>query len=81
MNYNKKSIKKLRDELPWGSAVQIRKRILEKHGIEFTIQYINAVLDPDDFRMNRIILEEAIAYRDEKKAEVIELEKRILTNP
>ena len=62
---SKKALKKLASDLPVGSAQKIRERLLERLNLSFSPQYIRQVLDPDDQRKNTIIIDEAIAYRDE----------------
>ena len=70
-------LKKLRDELPRGAASTIRDRLLKK-GFDFTVSYINLVLNPDDPRKRSEIIEEAILVRDEYIAHLSEIEQRIL---
>lgn len=62
---DKKALRKLYRDLPYGSSVEIRKRIEKDHGVVFTNEYIRACINPDDPRKNAIILDAAIAYRDE----------------
>lgn len=53
--------------LPYGAATKIRKMMVEKKGNShnYTINYINMVLDPNNKRMNIDILETAIEYLNE----------------
>ena len=75
----KKALRKLKKELPRGCTTTIRARLMKKFPEmnPFTIQYINMVLDPDDSRMNTIIIEEAILLRDELRSANNDLEARI----
>ncbi len=76
---DKKALSKLRKELPHGCSTTIRTRLISKFPDmnPFSIDYIRKVLDPDDKRINTIILGEAILYRDELAAEKANIESRI----
>jgi hypothetical protein len=82
MPIDKKALKKLSKELPYGSSVKIRNRIIAKFGEErtYTTAYIRAVLSPDDPRKNDLIVDEAILLRDEILALRRHLESRIYQN-
>lgn len=80
MILDKKALKKLNDELPYGSSVVIRDRVEQKTGYKFTRQYVLAVLDPDDPRKNSIIVEEAVEYRNELRAHNDDLNSRIFNS-
>ena len=77
---SKKALKKLSKDLPRGTNLTIRTRLMSKFPDQqpFTIDYIRKVLDPDDSRKNSMILEEAIIYRDELAEATAKLEARIL---
>lgn len=74
---DKKTLKKLYTDLPYGASVEIRKRLVAQ-GYEFSTNYIRAVLNPDDPRMNTIVIDEAIAYRDYISAETSRRAEAIL---
>lgn len=75
---SKEAIRKLRDELPRGSAPVIQKRLLEK-GKVYHLNTINATLDPDNTRFNPEIFDEAILYRDDLRREAMQLEKKAMS--
>lgn len=74
---DKRTLKKLYSDLPYGASGEIKKR-LAAQGYEFAASYIRAVLNPDDHRMNTIIIDVAIAYRDEVAAETTRRAQAIL---
>ncbi len=76
---DKRALKKLSRDLPYGCASKIRERIIKKYPElpPFSCDYIRKVLDPDDSRKNTIILDEAINYRDELNAVKADMERRI----
>jgi hypothetical protein len=76
---NSKAAKKLRKDLPRGSAKLIQSR-LQLQGIRFCISHINKVLDPDDDRYNQIIINEAISLSRELKELKISTEEQIFNN-
>ncbi|MEI7723448.1 MAG: hypothetical protein WCK09_00230 [Bacteroidota bacterium] len=76
---NKKTLKKLYDKLPLGSAQVILERIIKKNpDLHFTLRYVQAVLNPEDKRYNTIIIEEAIQYLEDYNDRNDDLEKRII---
>ena len=70
---------KLNEGLPYGSFTIIRDRLIENYGDkgEFTSTYIRSVLNPDNPRSNQMVIDEAIAYRDEVEAWKASLKARI----
>lgn len=76
---DKKALRKLSKELPYGYTTTIRTRLMSKNPdmAPFSTDYIRKVLDPDDSRQNRIIIDEAILLRDEIKKDKDDLESRI----
>jgi len=62
-------------QLPYGSAPQIRRKLIEKFGDShaFTPNYINMVLDPENPRLNLDILDVAI----EHLAEILVVNSRL----
>ncbi len=70
---------KLNEGLPHGSFTIIRDRIIEKYGEKeaITTAYIRAVLHPDNPRTSPLVIDEAIAYRDELEAWKAALKARI----
>lgn len=75
---DKKALRKLVKELPYGAPAKIRERLIKKFpDTPFSIDYIRKVLDPDDQRKNRIIIEEAVLFRDEEAEKNKALEARI----
>lgn len=75
---DKKALRKLKNELPHGSSLVLQERIKKDYNLIFTAEYIRAVLDPDNPRMNTIILDEAIRYykelneaRDRRNSEIL----------
>ena len=82
MPIDKKALKKLNKELPYGSSTKIRERLIEKFGekFEYTTAYIRAVLSPDDLRENEVILSEAILLRNELRDKRKGLESQIFDN-
>lgn len=67
----------LRCQLPAGFAVKIHARLLDK-GLNYSISYINRVVNPDDPAMNELILSEAILFRDEYYFHKNRIEESIL---
>lgn len=76
---SKETLTILREQLPTGFAVKIHTRLHDK-GLEYSISYINRVINPDDPAMNEFILSEAILVRDESSFHRSRLEDSIL-NP
>ena len=70
---------KLNEGLPHGSFTIIRTRLIEKYGDkgDKSTTYIRSVLNPDNPRNNPMIIDEAIAYRDELEAWKVALKARI----
>jgi hypothetical protein len=58
-------------ELPYGSTALIRARLILKFGEShnFTLSYVRMVLDINDPRMNRAIINEAVSYVTEIRLE------------
>ena len=77
MKISIEALKKLREELPRGSAPQIRRRLLKKH-IIFSQQYIYRCLDPNQPDYNPIIIDEAISLCEELIKGAENMEDRIL---
>jgi hypothetical protein len=75
----KRLLRKLRSDLPRGSASAIRDRLMAKGEI-FTSDYINKVLDPMNTRYNISIINEAINLRDDIKSIKKKIEKRLTTS-
>jgi hypothetical protein len=76
---SKKALIKLSKDLPYGSSTTIRTRLMKKYPDKepYTIDYIRRVLDPDDPRKNTLIIEEAIAYRNELLAAEDDLNDKV----
>jgi hypothetical protein len=75
---SKKALIILRDQLPTGAAAKIQERLAKKGTVK-SISYIIRVLNPEDTAAtSEIILNEAIALRDEYLAHLAEIESRIL---
>jgi hypothetical protein len=70
---------KLNEGLPHGSFTLIHDRIIQKYGAdeELTTAYIRSVLNPGNRRTNPMVIDEAIAYRDEVDAWKASLKARI----
>ncbi|MGA2822749.1 MAG: hypothetical protein ABSE72_04415 [Bacteroidales bacterium] len=77
MKLDKESLKILRNFLPHGSSIIIRKRIHDKLNLSFSIDYINQVLHPNNNHYNTIIIEEAKLYAEEIKKKAKKEKKRI----
>ena len=79
MPIEKELLIKLNEGLPYGSFTKIRQRIIKNHGVEYapSTSYIRLVLSPDDPRTNPLVIDEAIAYRDELEAWNAALKARI----
>lgn len=69
MDQRKEFLVGLKDFLGNGAAGVIRERIIKNQGLDFSISYINMVLDTEDPRYNEIIVREALDYGKEKRAE------------
>jgi hypothetical protein len=65
MKISKEAALKLKNDLPPGSWREIQKRVKIASGIEYSRSMIYSVLNPDDLRENDLILDEAIALRNE----------------
>jgi hypothetical protein len=74
-----KAAKKLRKDLPRGSARLIQQR-LQLQGRRFCLSHINKVLDPEDDRYNKIIINEAISLSRELKEQMLSTEEQIFNN-
>ena len=77
MALDKKSLKKLRDALPFGSSIILKEQIFINQGLTFSVNYINQVLDPEDKKYNTIIIEESLLYAEELKKKSEEEKKRV----
>ena len=73
----KKAARKLRKELPRGSAKLIQENLI-KAGKLFSLDYINKVLDPEDTRYNQDIIIEAISVKNSLKEVLDSTEEQIL---
>ena len=72
-------------KIPYGSATQIRKRLVDKFGEShnFSLNYINMVINPDNSRMNMDIMKEAVEYFNEvllTNAKLIDMMKKLNKN-
>lgn len=74
---SKKALKRIKKDLPRGSANLISQR-LKIQGHVFTADYIRRNLDPNNKRKNPIIISEAISLRKELKELSISMEDDIL---
>ncbi len=79
MPIDKELLVKLNEGLPYGSFTKIHARLIKKHGIKEapSTSYIRSVLSPDNPRTSTMVIDEAIAYRDELEAWNAELKARI----
>jgi len=55
----------------------LQERIKENRGLDFSTQYINWVLNPENKRYNKIIIDEAILYAKECKVVKEDIENEI----
>ncbi len=65
--FSQEVIKSLRDEMPRGFAIQIKKR-LEQRNIKYSRGMIEQVMNPNNPRTNSEIVIEALALLNEIKA-------------
>lgn len=75
---DKKALRKLYEKLPPSSSKIICERVNAKHTLDFSLRYVQAVLNPDDKRYNTLIIEEAILYLEEYNNGKSDLENRII---
>jgi hypothetical protein len=73
-----KVLQVLRNDLPFGSAAVLRERILRRHKKDFSVVFINLVLNPTKPQYSVLIIEEAILYRNELRAAAKAIENKIL---